>query len=93
MTSLPLLVMLFLTEPQHPAGLLCCSSTLFTRIQPVVHQDPQVSFHRAVLQPGGSQPVLHSWIMFSQVQDLTFILAELHKVLLSPLFQPIQVIL
>jgi len=39
--------------------------------QDLVHQDPQVPFHRAAPQPGKSQPVLDSWIMFSQVQDLT----------------------
>lgn len=31
--------------------------------------------------------------MFSQVQDLTLVLAEFHKVLIRPLFQPIQVFL
>ncbi|KAK4822651.1 hypothetical protein QYF61_018603, partial [Mycteria americana] len=55
--------------------------------------DPQGPFHRAAPQLGRSQPVLHSWIMFSQVQDLTFIFVELHKVLVSLLFQPIQVFL
>lgn len=31
--------------------------------------------------------------MFSHVQDLTFVFVELHKVLVSPLFWPIQVFL
>ena len=35
--------------------------------------------------------MLHSFIVFSQVQNLTLVLVELHKV--SPLLQPIQVIL
>ena len=50
-------------------------------------------FYRAAPQLSRSQTVLHSWIMFSQVQDLTFVFAELHKVLVRPLFQPIQVLL
>ena len=36
--------------------------------------------------------MLNSWIMLSQVQDLTLVLVELQKVLVSPLFQPIQVL-
>lgn len=39
------------------------------------------------------QPVLLSWIMFFHVQDLTFVLIELHKVLVSLIFQPVQVLL
>ncbi|KAK4828564.1 hypothetical protein QYF61_027533 [Mycteria americana] len=68
-------------------------STLFTHIELVVHQDPQAPFHRAAPQPGRSLPVLHSWIMFSQVQGLTLVLVEHHNVLVSPLFQPIQIFL
>lgn len=40
-----------------------------------------------------SQPGLHSWIMLSQVQDFTLILAELRKGLVSPLLQLTQVLL
>lgn len=53
----------------------------------------QVPSHRAAPQLGWSQPLLHSWGMFSQVQDLTLALAGLHKVLASTSFQPIQVFL
>lgn len=42
-------------------------------------QEPQVPCHRAGSQPDRSSPVLHSWIVFSQVQIL--VLVELHKVL------------
>ncbi|KAK4825412.1 hypothetical protein QYF61_027178 [Mycteria americana] len=68
-------------------------STLFTHIELVVYRDCQVPFHKAAPQPGRPQVVLHSWIMFSQVQDFTLVLIEPHKVLVSPLFQPIQVFL
>ena len=34
--------------------------------------------------------MLHSRIVFSQVHDLTLLLAELHKVPAGPLFQPTQ---
>ncbi|GAB0186062.1 mitochondrial enolase superfamily member 1 [Grus japonensis] len=73
----------------QPSIWLACFVTvaLFTHIELVV------PFHRAVLQPRGPQSMLHSWVMFSQVQDLTLVLAELHKVLVSPLYQPIEVFL
>ncbi|GAB0187163.1 cAMP-dependent protein kinase inhibitor alpha [Grus japonensis] len=99
----PALLLALRSPPRlEPLGcrLLCCLfcwhyfySTLFTHIELVVHQDHQVLFHKAALKPDGPQPVLHSWIMFSQVQDLTLVLVELHKVLVSPLFQPIQIFL
>lgn len=30
--------------PQHLVGFLCCSCTLFTRVELVVRKDPQVPF-------------------------------------------------
>lgn len=74
-------------------SILLTFSALFTPIELLFHQAPQVPFHIAALHPGRSQHVLHSWIMFAQVQDLTLVLVKLHKVFASPFFQPIQVFL
>jgi len=76
MTSLSLLVMPLLMQSSMLFGFFCCSSTLFMHTELVVHQDPQVLFHAAAPQSGRSQSMLHSWIMFAQVQDLTFVLVE-----------------
>ena len=84
--------MLLLMQPSILLSFFAAAAR-FTRIEPVVYQDPQVPFHRAAPKLGGSQPVLHSWIMFSRVQDLTFVFTELHKILVNPLFQPIQIFL
>lgn len=65
----------------HHVGFFCHNSTLLTHMELLVHQDPQIPFQRAAPQTGASQPVLHSWIMFCQVQDLTLVLVELLKVL------------
>lgn len=75
-------------QPSIPLA-LSCSSTPVTHAELGVHQVP---FHRAAPHAGQSQPLLHSWILFSQVKDLTE-LAELCKVLVCPFFQPIQVFL
>ena len=68
---------------QHPVGCLCHSSTLFTYIEFIVHQEPQVPFHRAAVHLGRSQPVPHCWIMFCQVQVLTFSLLNFIRLLLA----------
>lgn len=60
---------------QHPVWFLSWRSTLFVHMQLLVFQDPQIPFHRAALQWSRSQPVLHFWIRFSQVQDLTMVFA------------------
>lgn len=54
---------------------------------------PQAPSHRAALKLSRFQPVLCSWIILSWVQILTLVLVELHNVLISPLFQLIQVFL
>lgn len=73
-----------LVDPVHhvndPVGFLCHNCTLLTHMELLVHQDPQIPFHRAAPQTGPSQPVLHSCIVFCQVQDLTLVLVELPKV-------------
>lgn len=56
---------------QVPIGLRCCSGTLLTRVQLLVHQDPQVSF-------GQILPVLGSLFMSSRVQDLALVFVKLH---------------
>lgn len=50
MTSLSLLVMPLFDVTQHPVGFLCHSSILFTHIELVFHQNPQVPFYRAACQ-------------------------------------------
>lgn len=76
---------------QHPVGFLCCSSILFTCGELLVHQEPQVCSHRAASLMGRYQPVLHFWITFYMMQDITLDPVELNKVLVSSLFQPVQV--
>lgn len=71
---------------QHPAGFLCCSSTVLTLTELVVCQYSQVLFYRTDFYPLGlSHIVLHSWIIFSQQQDLTLVFVQLCKVLISSL--------
>lgn len=88
MMILSLLVMLSAADAVHYlndlVGFLCHKSTLLTHIELLVHQDPQIPFHRAAPQIGPSQPVLHSWIRFCQVQDLTLVLVELLKAFCTP---------
>lgn len=49
--------------------------------------------HRYSSQLGRPHPVLIPWLMFSQVQDIDLVLVELHRVLVSPFLQPVQVFL
>lgn len=79
----------------QPSMLFTFSATAaqFARTKLVVHQDPQVPFHWAAPQLGRSLLVPHSWIMFSQVEDLKLVLVGLHKVHVSPVFQSIQIFL
>lgn len=48
------------------------------------------SFLQSCFQTGRSQPVLHCWIMFFQVQNLTLVLVGFYQVLVSPFCQPIE---
>jgi len=63
--------------------LFCFSSAQLTRVQLVVHQDPQVPFSKAV-------PSLY-WALWLELQDFALACVNLHAVLASPLFQPAQV--
>lgn len=56
------------------------SSLLLSLLSTCIFRCPQVPFHRAALQPGKSQPVLYSWITFSHIQDLIFVLVEIYMV-------------
>lgn len=70
--TLFLLVIPLLMQPSIN-NFLCNNITLLTHIDLVV---PQVPFHRAALQVGRAQTVLHSWIIFSQMQALTVVIVR-----------------
>lgn len=65
-----LLIQLCILLASVPAPSIC--------IEPVVHQNPLVHFHRAASQLGRFQSVLYSWVVISVVEDFTFVLVELH---------------
>lgn len=61
---------------QHPVGFFATAAHCSLTLLLTVHEEPQVPFHRAVPQTRRSQPVLHPWIMFTEVQDLRFVLGQ-----------------
>lgn len=73
--------------------LLMQPSTLLAFLAGAAHRLLTLSLSSAEPQLVVSQPVLSSWIVLSQVQDFTLVLAELHKGLISPLLQLTQVLL
>lgn len=75
---------------QDPICLRCCRGTLLTCAHLVVHQ---VTFSKAAPQPHRSQPILGSLVSSSQVQHFVLVFIKLHKIVASPLFQPIQIFL
>lgn len=78
-----------LVHPVHhvkdPVGFLCHNSTLLTHMELLVHQDPQIPFHRAASQTGPSQPVLHSWIVLCQCKILPLSLLNFLKFSVHPI--------
>lgn len=83
MTCLSLLVMPLLLQP----------STLLASLAGAAHCSLMLSLSLAEPQLVIPQPVLHSWIILSQVQDFTLVLAGLHKGVVIPLIQLTQVLL
>ena len=61
--------------------------------QPVIHQDPQVVFHRTPFQQVMSQPVLVVAAIPSQVQDSTLTFVKSCLVSYCPALQSIQVLM
>lgn len=59
------------------------STALFAHIDLIVHLEPQIPFYRDVPKPGRSEPVLHTWVMFTQVRDLMLALAGHLQILVS----------
>lgn len=84
-----MLVILLLMQPSNLLPLFA-QKQLFTQIETIFLQDPQVPYPRASPQPGKSQTMLQFWIMISQVEQWQQLaLVELHKGLVSTLFQPV----
>lgn len=83
MTCLCLLVMPLLLQP----------STLLAFLAGAAHSSLTLSLLLAEPQLVIPQPVLHSWIMLSQVQDFTLILAGLQNDFVIPLSQLTQALL
>ncbi|KAK4806259.1 LOW QUALITY PROTEIN: hypothetical protein QYF61_013403 [Mycteria americana] len=66
-----------------------CECTLLSRVQPFIHQYPQVLLCRAALDHIIPQPVLE--LRIAPTQDLALGLVELHEVHTGPLLQLVQV--
>ncbi|KAK4816374.1 hypothetical protein QYF61_016278 [Mycteria americana] len=76
---------------QDTVGFLGCERTLLARIQPFIHQYPQVLLCRAALNPFIPQPVLIQGVAPAQVQDLALGLVEPPEVHMGPLLELVQV--
>lgn len=76
---------------QDMVGLLGCQGTLLAHIQLAINQNPQVPFHRAVLQPLISQDVVISKTASSQVQNPRLALIKLHIVSDCPALQFVKI--
>ncbi|PKU41419.1 hypothetical protein llap_8284 [Limosa lapponica baueri] len=90
MTSLDLLVTLFLVHPRMPLAFLASRARCWLMVILLSTRTPRSFFHRAVLQRVSPQPVLVHGVIPPQVQHPTLARVEFHQIPLCPALQPVQ---